>query len=248
MRSTSEVRSARRLPVAADAGACNVTLQIHDTVRARTLRVLLNVTRGVRVKHGMPESWATGAEGLMYSSSVPAVHSAGNKIGAIENLGATEVRSLGAAPSVCSPATTSCLCHSASQQPYELRFSGPLQNQFDSIDLSDNAIVKLEGFPKLHRLKWLLLNNNRIVRIAPHLEGEHRHSGGSVKCILHRRLHSVIAFRSAYNDYATSSAAPLQHLQLIKACTIWSRAEHIPNLEGLVLTNNRLAKLQVHFA
>lgn len=47
-----------------------------------------------------------------------------------------------------------------------------LQNQFDSIDLSDNAIVRLEGFPKLHRLKMLLLNNNRIVRIAPHLEGE----------------------------------------------------------------------------
>ena len=46
------------------------------------------------------------------------------------------------------------------------------QNQFDSIDLSDNAIVRLEGFPKLHRLRNLLLNNNRIIRIAPHLEGE----------------------------------------------------------------------------
>lgn len=40
-----------------------------------------------------------------------------------------------------------------------------LQNQFDSIDLSDNAVVKLEGFPRLHRLKQLLLNNNRIARI-----------------------------------------------------------------------------------
>lgn len=57
----------------------------------------------------------------------------GNKITAIENLGATE-------------------------------------NQFDSIDLTDNAIVRLEGFPKLPRLKMLLLSNNRIVRIAPHLE------------------------------------------------------------------------------
>lgn len=46
------------------------------------------------------------------------------------------------------------------------------QNQFDSIDLTDNAIVKLDGFPKLHRLKMLLLSNNRIVRIAPALEGE----------------------------------------------------------------------------
>jgi Leucine-rich repeat (LRR) protein len=50
--------------------------------------------------------------------------------------------------------------------------SCPVQNQFDSIDLTDNAIVRLEGFPKLPRLKMLLLSNNRIVRIAPHLEGE----------------------------------------------------------------------------
>mmetsp|Transcript_24003 Transcript_24003/g.42860 ORF Transcript_24003/g.42860 Transcript_24003/m.42860 type:complete len:274 (-) Transcript_24003:127-948(-) len=57
----------------------------------------------------------------------------GNKISAIENLGATE-------------------------------------NQFDSIDLSDNAIVKLEGFPKLFRLKQVILNNNRIIRIGKNLE------------------------------------------------------------------------------
>ncbi|PNW72167.1 hypothetical protein CHLRE_16g679600v5 [Chlamydomonas reinhardtii] len=57
----------------------------------------------------------------------------GNKIAAIENLGAT-------------------------------------QNQFDSIDLSDNAIVRVDGFPKLLRLKQLLLNNNRVARIARGLE------------------------------------------------------------------------------
>ncbi|KAG2435624.1 hypothetical protein HXX76_006827 [Chlamydomonas incerta] len=57
----------------------------------------------------------------------------GNKIAAIENLGAT-------------------------------------QNQFDSIDLSDNAIVRVDGFPKLLRLKQLLLNNNRVGRIARGLE------------------------------------------------------------------------------
>jgi len=43
---------------------------------------------------------------------------------------------------------------------------GVTENQFDSIDLTDNAIVKLDGFPKLPRLKQLLLNNNRIARIA----------------------------------------------------------------------------------
>lgn len=46
-----------------------------------------------------------------------------------------------------------------------------MQNQFDSIDLSDNNIIILEGFPKLPRLKTLLLNNNRVTRIGRHLEG-----------------------------------------------------------------------------
>jgi len=45
-----------------------------------------------------------------------------------------------------------------------------LQNQFDSIDFSDNAIVRVEGFPKLPRLSALYLNNNRISRIARQLE------------------------------------------------------------------------------
>lgn len=56
-----------------------------------------------------------------------------NKIGAIENLGATE-------------------------------------NQFDAIDLSDNAIVRVEGFPKLPRLRTLLLANNKVSRVARGLE------------------------------------------------------------------------------
>lgn len=56
----------------------------------------------------------------------------GNKIAAIENLGATE-------------------------------------DQFDTIDLSDNEIVKLENFPHLNRLGTLLLNNNRVTRINPNI-------------------------------------------------------------------------------
>lgn len=46
-----------------------------------------------------------------------------------------------------------------------------MQNQFDTIDLTDNAIVRLEGFPKLQRLKSLHLNNNRVNRIGRNLEG-----------------------------------------------------------------------------
>ncbi|PRP82531.1 hypothetical protein PROFUN_10101 [Planoprotostelium fungivorum] len=42
---------------------------------------------------------------------------------------------------------------------------GATNDQFDSIDLSDNEIAKLEGFPQLNRLRTLLINNNRIAKI-----------------------------------------------------------------------------------
>ncbi|RAL43274.1 hypothetical protein DM860_015164 [Cuscuta australis] len=44
---------------------------------------------------------------------------------------------------------------------------GATEDQFDTIDLSDNEIVKLENFPYLNRLGTLLMNNNRITRINP---------------------------------------------------------------------------------
>lgn len=47
---------------------------------------------------------------------------------------------------------------------------GATLDQFDSIDFSENDIRKLEGFPLLRRLKSLLLNNNRICRIAENIE------------------------------------------------------------------------------
>lgn len=65
------------------------------------------------------------------------------------------------------------------------------ENQFDSIDLSDNSIVKLEGFPRLLRLRNLYLNNNRIARIGSNLDTQ------------------------------------------------------IPNLEALILTNNKIERLDV---
>ncbi|XP_051177006.1 U2 small nuclear ribonucleoprotein A' [Lolium perenne] len=46
---------------------------------------------------------------------------------------------------------------------------GATEDQFDTIDLSDNEIVKLENFPFMNRLGTLLINNNRITRINPNL-------------------------------------------------------------------------------
>ncbi|XP_044743926.1 probable U2 small nuclear ribonucleoprotein A' [Chrysoperla carnea] len=47
---------------------------------------------------------------------------------------------------------------------------GATLDQFDTLDFSDNDIRKLDNFPYLKRLKCLLMNNNRIVRIAEGLE------------------------------------------------------------------------------
>jgi len=47
---------------------------------------------------------------------------------------------------------------------------GATLDQFDSIDFSDNDVRRLDGFPLLLRLKKLLLNNNRINRLADRLE------------------------------------------------------------------------------
>ncbi|KAG5876757.1 hypothetical protein JTB14_001233 [Gonioctena quinquepunctata] len=52
----------------------------------------------------------------------------------------------------------------------EIENLGATGDQFDTIDFSDNDIRKLDGFPYLKRLKCLLMNNNRIVRIGEHLE------------------------------------------------------------------------------
>lgn len=47
---------------------------------------------------------------------------------------------------------------------YSSRLHEPLspQDQFDTIDLSDNEIRKVDGFPLLLRLKSLLVSNNRV--------------------------------------------------------------------------------------
>lgn len=46
---------------------------------------------------------------------------------------------------------------------------GVTQDQFDAIDLSDNEIHIVENFPLLKRLRTLILNNNKIVKIASKL-------------------------------------------------------------------------------
>ncbi|XP_007049957.2 PREDICTED: U2 small nuclear ribonucleoprotein A' [Theobroma cacao] len=46
---------------------------------------------------------------------------------------------------------------------------GATEDQFDTIDLSDNEIVKLDNFPYLNRLGTLLINNNRVTRINPNI-------------------------------------------------------------------------------
>lgn len=103
---------------------------------------------------------------------------------------------------------------------------GATQNQFDSIDLSDNAIIILEGFPKLPRLKTLLLSNNRVTRIARKLEGAR-----APCCSGCPAQSGVLAAPNCSAKHALTAAC---------AC-----AESIANLQVLMLTNNRLKNLQV---
>jgi len=67
-----------------------------------------------------------------------------------------------------------------------------LQDQFDTIDLSDNEIVKLENFPYLNRLGTLLINNNRITRINPNL-------GGNIYLCVVRNVNSNTLFALLVN-------------------------------------------------
>ena len=47
---------------------------------------------------------------------------------------------------------------------------GAALDQYDTIDFSDNEIRKLDGFPFMNRVKSLMMNNNRIVRVGEGLE------------------------------------------------------------------------------
>eukprot|EP00124_Ichthyophonus_hoferi_P003716 Ihof_evm1s342 gene=Ihof_evmTU1s342 len=47
---------------------------------------------------------------------------------------------------------------------------GATLDQFDTIDFSDNDIVRLDGFPHLKRVKTIFANNNRISKISLHLK------------------------------------------------------------------------------
>ena len=44
---------------------------------------------------------------------------------------------------------------------------GVTKDQFDTLDLSDNEIRKLENFPRLQRLRCVLLSNNHVSLIDP---------------------------------------------------------------------------------
>eukprot|EP00045_Choanoeca_perplexa_P002610 m.25512 g.25512 ORF g.25512 m.25512 type:complete len:245 (-) comp11609_c0_seq1:129-863(-) len=46
---------------------------------------------------------------------------------------------------------------------------GATLDQFDTIDLSDNEVRRLEGFPLLTRLKTVIMNNNRVSHVGADL-------------------------------------------------------------------------------
>lgn len=100
-----------------------------------------------------------------------------------------------------------------------------LQDQFDTIDLSDNEIVKLENVPYLNRLGTMLINNNRITRINPNIGG----TIWTLNFLWTAHPHVCALFPSSCKLHST----------LLSFCI----AEFLPNLHTLVLTNNRIVNL-----
>ncbi|KAK8803209.1 hypothetical protein WA158_000903 [Blastocystis sp. Blastoise] len=64
---------------------------------------------------------------------------------------------------------------------------GAAEDQFDTIDLSDNSITKVENLPKFNRLKTIILNNNRVIKIDDNLGNNLDH----VETLIHILLNEI---------------------------------------------------------
>jgi len=84
---------------------------------------------------------------------------------------------------------------------------GATLDQFDTIDLTDNDVRKIDKFPLLKRLKHILLSNNRIVRITEDLQENLPH------------LESLILTNNSLKELsdldALGSISTLKHLSLL---------------------------------
>jgi len=102
----------------------------------------------------------------------------GNSIPAIENLGAARVRGfhlylLRPWPAFLVFLSLCRSCFAWFNHPLLIMvflwYNLTLQDQFDCIDFTDNEIRRLENFPRMPRLRTLLLSNNNITRISPEI-------------------------------------------------------------------------------
>ena len=97
------------------------------------------------------------------------------------------------------------------------------QDVFGCIDLSDNDLVRLEGFPALPKLRTLLVHNNRLMRL-----------GADFGCACSPRRRERVPPRRRAESRSTDAAPPPR-----------PAVAFLPNLETLILTNNRLTNLVV---
>ena len=102
------------------------------------------------------------------------------------------------------------------------------QDQFDTIDLSDNEIVKLENMPYLNRLGTLIINNNRITRINPKIGGQ---------------LLTILQFFQVMHPVEDLMVPFFSGVTKYNEFVLLYFAEFLPKLHTLVLTNNRLVNL-----
>ena len=127
-----------------------------------------------------------------------------------------------------------------------------LQDQFDTIDFSNNEIRRLDGFPYLQRLRSVIINNNKIKSVRTGLT---KQIINLILLMLYNVVSIVCASKSLYDIYTDMILLYfIVHSTMYLSFNFFSPflvdsrigvglGEYLPQLETLVLTYNNLEEL-----
>jgi hypothetical protein len=104
---------------------------------------------------------------------------------------------------------------------------GVIEDQYDTLDFSDNSISRCAGFPLMPRLKTLLLADNRVKSI------------GAVRCVSTLSFCLLLSLRSPSNVLCSTRLLAHTHTHAYTRF-LQQLGRHLPHLAALVLTNNNI--------